>query len=140
MLAAQDSQVQATDGALHGYAHQLHPCRPFVVIIGGAKVVDKLGVLTELVQVADKVIVGGRMAFTFLAQQGVALGRTHVDHEVAQQAASILELAAANVCSPPLTAPHLILSQTTHACARHYLLLTTQSSSLTACSAGLVLE
>ena len=71
---------------------------------------DKLGVLTELVQVADKVIVGGRMAFTFLAQQGVALGRTHVDHELAQQAASILELAAALVCSPPLPSPLCPLS------------------------------
>ena len=70
------------------------------MVIGGAKVADKLGVLTELVAVADKVIVGGRMAFTFLAQQGVALGRTHVEHDLAQQAASIIRLAETNVRSP----------------------------------------
>ncbi|NJR42344.1 MAG: phosphoglycerate kinase [Akkermansiaceae bacterium] len=67
------------------------------MIIGGAKVADKLGVLTELVKKADKVIVGGRMAFTFLAQKGVALGRTHVEHDLAEQAASIMKLAEANV-------------------------------------------
>lgn len=72
-------------------------CRPFVVIIGGAKVADKLGVLTELMKMADKVIVGGRMAFTFLAQKGVALGRTHVEHDLAGQAANTIQLAEDNV-------------------------------------------
>jgi 3-phosphoglycerate kinase len=72
-------------------------CRPFVVVIGGAKVADKLGVLTELIKKADKMIVGGRMAFTFLAQKGVALGSTHVEHDLAEQAADIIKLAESSV-------------------------------------------
>lgn len=68
-----------------------------MVIVGGAKVADKLGVLTEMMKIADKVIVGGRMAYTFLAQQGVALGSTHVEHELADSAKEIMQLAEANV-------------------------------------------
>lgn len=73
-----------------------NPKRPLVVIVGGAKVADKLGVLTEMMKIADKVIVGGRMAYTFLAQKGVALGSTHVEHELADSAKEIMELAEAN--------------------------------------------
>jgi 3-phosphoglycerate kinase len=74
-------------------------CRPFVVVIGGAKVADKLGVLTELMQMADKVIVGGRMAFTFLAQKGVALGKTHIEADLLDEASNIIKLAEDNVRS-----------------------------------------
>lgn len=52
-----------------------------MVIIGGAKVADKIGVLTELVRRADRVLIGGRMGYTFLASQGVAIGSTHVEHQ-----------------------------------------------------------
>jgi Phosphoglycerate kinase len=58
---------------------QATPCRPFVVIIGGAKVADKISVLTELVARASKVLLGGRMAYTFLASMNVAIGSTHVE-------------------------------------------------------------
>jgi phosphoglycerate kinase len=71
------------------------------VIIGGAKVADKLGVLTELMKMADKVIVGGRMAFTFLAQKGVALGQTHIEADLLDQASKIVKLAEDNVRPSP---------------------------------------
>jgi len=50
------------------------PARPFVVILGGSKVSDKLGVIKALSQVADALIIGGGMCFTFLAAQGHRVG------------------------------------------------------------------
>jgi phosphoglycerate kinase len=58
-----------------------HPARPFVVVIGGAKVGDKLGLLRSLVQKADRVLVGGGMAFTFLQALGHPVGNSILDRE-----------------------------------------------------------
>lgn len=55
------------------------PASPFVAIVGGAKVADKLGVLQALAKVADTIIVGGGMAFTFLAAQGHDVGGSLLD-------------------------------------------------------------
>ena len=55
------------------------PARPFVVVVGGAKVKDKIGVLRSLVRRADKVLVGGGMAFTFLAALGHTTGDSLTD-------------------------------------------------------------
>ncbi|MHB1988392.1 MAG: phosphoglycerate kinase [Acidimicrobiales bacterium] len=57
------------------------PPRPFVVVIGGAKVVDKLGLLRSLVARADLVLVGGGMAFTFLAALGHRVGDSILDRQ-----------------------------------------------------------
>src|SRR5699024_8459008 len=50
------------------------PVRPFVAILGGAKVSDKIGVIENLLEKADKVIIGGGMAFTFFKAQGKEIG------------------------------------------------------------------
>lgn len=55
------------------------PERPFVVVLGGAKVADKLAVIDNLLKVADTVIVGGGMAYTFLKAQGKEIGNSLVD-------------------------------------------------------------
>lgn len=55
------------------------PARPFVVILGGSKVSDKLGVIEALSQVADTLVIGGGMCFTFLAAQGHAIGDSLVE-------------------------------------------------------------
>ncbi len=55
------------------------PPRPFVAVLGGAKVTDKLGVTAAVARVADAVLVGGGMAFTFLAAQGRAVGASLLD-------------------------------------------------------------
>ena len=65
-----------------------HPEHPYVVIMGGAKVSDKLGVITNLIDRVDTVIIGGGMAYTFLAAQGFEVGDSllEADHIPAVQA------------------------------------------------------
>eukprot|EP00892_Ulva_mutabilis_P010085 jgi/Ulvmu1/7449/UM036_0111.1 len=82
------------EAELRAMMHALKvPARPFVVVIGGAKVKDKIGVLSELVRLADRVIIGGRMAYTFLAARGVPLGKTHVEHAWVEHARSVMQQA-----------------------------------------------
>ena len=57
------------------------PQRPFVAILGGAKVADKIPVIAHLVQKVDKLIIGGGMMFTFIKAQGHAIGRSLLDEE-----------------------------------------------------------
>ena len=58
-----------------------NPEHPFVVILGGAKVADKIGVIDILVQKADKIMIGGGMAFTFLKAKGYETGKSLIDEE-----------------------------------------------------------
>ncbi len=58
-----------------------NPVRPFVAILGGAKVADKLNVIDNLLEKADTLIIGGGMAFTFLKAQGYEIGKSLVDME-----------------------------------------------------------
>lgn len=66
------------------------PRRPFVAVVGGAKVADKLGVLTALLRRVDTLIVGGGMAFTFLAAAGHDVGGSLVDKARIDDCAAIL--------------------------------------------------
>ncbi len=66
------------------------PQRPFVAVVGGAKVTDKLGVLTKLLDRVDALLVGGGMAFTFLAAAGHDVGSSMVDHDRIGQCAALL--------------------------------------------------
>ena len=58
-----------------------NPKHPFVVILGGAKVADKIGVIENLVTKADKILIGGGMAFTFLKAKGYEIGKSLLDEE-----------------------------------------------------------
>ena len=58
-----------------------NPVRPFVAILGGAKVADKLNVIDNLLEKADTLIIGGGMAFTFLKAKGYEIGNSLVDDE-----------------------------------------------------------
>lgn len=58
-----------------------NPEHPFIVILGGAKVADKIGVIENLVTKADKILIGGGMAFTFLKSQGYEIGKSLLDEE-----------------------------------------------------------
>ena len=58
-----------------------HPVRPFVAILGGAKVADKLNVINNLLEKCDTLIIGGGMAYTFLKSEGYEVGKSLVDNE-----------------------------------------------------------
>ena len=71
------------------------PERPYVVVLGGAKVADKLGVIDNLLKVADTLIIGGGMAYTFLKAQGNEIGNSLLDAEKVDVCAEYLEQATA---------------------------------------------
>ena len=67
-----------------------NPQRPFVAILGGAKIADKIGVIENLMDKVDSLIIGGGMANTFLKAQGYAMGKSLVDEERLDVASEIL--------------------------------------------------
>ena len=68
-----------------------NPTHPFMVILGGAKVSDKIGVIENLVTKADKILIGGGMAFTFLKANDVEIGKSLLDEESLEFCKNILE-------------------------------------------------
>ena len=71
-----------------------NPVRPFVAILGGAKVADKLNVINNLLEKCDTLIIGGGMAFTFLKAQGKGVGNSLVDDEKIDYCKEMMEKAA----------------------------------------------
>ena len=69
------------------------PVRPFVAILGGAKVADKLNVIDNLLNKVDTLIIGGGMAYTFLAAEGYEIGKSLVDDEKKEYCANMLKKA-----------------------------------------------
>src|SRR5207244_11350683 len=70
-----------------------HPARPFVVIMGGAKVSDKIGVLKALMQKADAILIGGAMANTFFKAEGIPIGASRVEADKTNLATELVDLA-----------------------------------------------
>src|SRR6266705_3345118 len=69
------------------------PAKPFVVILGGAKVSDKIGVLKALMEKADTILIGGAMANTFVKAEGIPVGASRVESDKIDLAREILDLA-----------------------------------------------
>src|SRR5438132_4401139 len=69
------------------------PAKPFVVILGGAKVSDKIGVLKALMEKADTILIGGAMANTFLKAEGIPVGASRVEPDKVDLARELLDLA-----------------------------------------------
>jgi phosphoglycerate kinase len=70
-----------------------HPERPFVAILGGAKVSDKIQVIRSLLQLVDALLIGGAMAYTFLRAQGHQTGKSLVEEDQLSLAAELLQIA-----------------------------------------------
>ena len=88
------------------------PARPFVAILGGAKVSDKLPVIENLLPKVDTLIIGGAMAYTFLAQQGLPVGTSLVERDLVAAAGKVLAQAKA--------AGKRILLPVDHVCAAEF--------------------
>src|SRR5262249_17514289 len=67
-----------------------HPAKPFIVIMGGSKVSDKIGVLKALMEKADTILIGGAMANTFFKAEGIPIGGSKVESDKIDLAREII--------------------------------------------------
>jgi phosphoglycerate kinase len=74
------------------------PARPLVVVLGGAKIADKIGVVERFLEIADEILIGGAMCFPFLRSQGVPTGDSLLAEEEVPLAARALRQAADSCC------------------------------------------
>lgn len=77
-----------------------NPGRPFVAVLGGAKVKDKIAVIDSLLPKVDRLLIGGGMAFTFLKSRGLEIGRSLLDADSLSYAASVLSSAGSKIMLP----------------------------------------
>jgi len=89
-----EKELKFLGDALH------NPARPFVAILGGAKVSDKIKVIENLLQKGDALLIGGAMANTFLLAQGKRVGKSMVERDKAELAASLLARASGKLKLP----------------------------------------
>ncbi len=76
------------------------PKRPFVAVLGGAKISDKLGVVEALLSVVDQLVIGGAMCFTFFAAQGKPIGDSLFEPDMVETCRHILETAGDKIVLP----------------------------------------
>ncbi|ROT29245.1 phosphoglycerate kinase [Micromonospora sp. HM5-17] len=76
------------------------PDRPYVVVLGGSKVSDKLGVIEALLPTVDKLLIGGGMCFTFLRAQGHEIGKSLLEEEMVDTCRRLLEQNAGKILLP----------------------------------------
>ncbi|SDI06998.1 phosphoglycerate kinase [Lutimaribacter saemankumensis] len=86
------AELEALEAALG------HPARPVMAVVGGAKVSTKLELLGNLVEKVDSLVIGGGMANTFLAAQGIGVGKSLCEHDMTGTASEIMAKAQATGC------------------------------------------
>ena len=85
-----------------------HPERPFIAILGGAKVSDKIGVIRNLLDKVDVLIIGGGMAYTFLKAQGEPVGKSLVEEDKVELAQQLLKEAKTHKVKFMLPSDHVV--------------------------------
>lgn len=85
-----------------------NPERPFVVVLGGSKVSDKIKLISNLIDKVDGIIIGGAMAYTFLVAQGISVGASKVDEAKVEYARLLLEKAKNRKVKIYLPIDHLV--------------------------------
>ncbi len=85
------------------------PERPFVAILGGVKVSDKIGVIENLIGKVDRIIIGGAMAYTFLKARGKAIGNSLCENDFMDKALQLLDRAADANCLVVLPPDHAVV-------------------------------
>jgi phosphoglycerate kinase len=88
----------------------LNPEPPYVVILGGAKVSDKIGVIENLIDKADAIMIGGAMAYTFLAAQKVETGRSLVEKDKIKYASELIDRMQARGKKLLLPIDHMVVT------------------------------
>src|SRR5690348_136790 len=85
-----------------------NPARPSIAILGGAKVSDKIEVISNLAKIVDKLLIGGAMAYTFLKAQGKPVGRSLVEDDKLELARTLVASSGAKLVLP---ADHVVVSE-----------------------------
>lgn len=85
-----------------------NPKRPFIAILGGAKVSDKIPVITNLLDKVDTLLIGGGMAYTFLRAQGYEVGKSLLEQDQIELAASLLKQAQSKGVEIKLPLDHVV--------------------------------
>jgi phosphoglycerate kinase len=88
-----------------------NPERPFVSILGGAKVSDKIGVINNLLEKVDRLIIGGGMAYTFLKAQGKNTGKSLLEEDKVEYAKEMIEKAKAKGVTLYLPVDHVVATE-----------------------------
>ncbi len=91
-----------------------HPHKPFIAILGGAKVSDKIGVIKHLMSKVDTLIIGGGMAYTFLKAQGHEIGKSLLEADKVDLAAQTLADAKAHNVQILLPVDHVVADKVAH--------------------------
>jgi phosphoglycerate kinase len=85
-----------------------NPAHPYVAILGGAKVSDKIGVIRNLLTKVDAILIGGAMAYTFLRAQAVLIGKSRLESDKLQLAAELMAEAARRNVAFVLPSDHIV--------------------------------
>ena len=87
------------------------PAQPFLAILGGAKVSDKIPVIQNLINKVDTIIIGGAMSYTFLKAQQIDIGNSKLEADMVPHAAHLLQAAQQTGCEMLLPTNHVKIAQ-----------------------------